>query len=173
MIKYEKGTEPICYLDCDGVIYYYPIEGTPYFRGSHVEVRPYLFALLQNIHDWGFELRLLTCNRAGGEAMLNFVEESGCGQFTKWWPLTNIPSCYHAKQYHNGLTTKLEKAAYIDLTRPFIWLEDGIVSEECEMLQERGWCDRYFEIDAHEPDEFLRALPWINQQAIKFGLIEG
>lgn len=163
----DKKVKPICYLDIDGVVYYYP-KNSPY--GNHAEVRPHLFALLQTLHDCGFELRLLTCNDHGGKAMLKFVQESGCACLHDW-KLEDVPSCYHSAQYNNGHRGSVyEKAAYIDLERPFVWLEDGIISEEIKFLEDRGWIDRYFEINAYVPDEFLRAIPWLKGKAKDFGM---
>jgi hypothetical protein len=172
MKTYEQGTAPICYLDVDGVIYWYAKEDSPYFFGSYSEVRPWLFAFLTTVHDLGFDLRLLTCNDRGGKATMEFVDESGTHQLHRW-ELSNIPTCYRVREFHNGLNaTQFEKAAYIDLNRPFVWIEDGIIDVEKMMLAERGWTDRYFYVDPHVPDEFLRAIPWLKTKAQEFGLIE-
>ena len=172
MVKYDDSNRPICYLDIDGVVYWYPNEKSEDYHGCCGEVRPWLFAFLQTIHDLGFELRLLTCNWRGGKAAMTFVDESHTHTMHRWC-LPNIPTCYEEKAYHNGLDRlKYSKAAYIDLNRPFIWFEDGIITTEHEMLESRGWQDRYFEIHAHKPDEFLDAMKWARLKAVEFGMVK-
>lgn len=132
---------PICYLDVDGVLYYYPKLGSEDFEleGAYGGIRPYIMGLLQVIHNCGYELRMLTCNREGGHLLLDACRHSGYYPL-KWrrnletndkdcLELTepkDIPSCYLDFNYKNEYDKneydqgEYSKAAIIDWSRDFI-----------------------------------------------------
>jgi len=174
---------PICYLDVDGVLYYYPKEGSEDFKleGAYAGIRPYIMGLFQMIHNCGYELRMLTCNREGGHILLNACLHSG------YYPLkwrrdleTNdkktlemtmpddIPSCYldyknHKNELDHG---EYSKAAFIDWSREFIWIEDGILAEEERLLKEKGVFDSYLFVDRFKREELLKVKDWIKNHRL-------
>jgi len=170
---------PICYLDVDGVLYYYPEEGSKDFEleGAYSGVRPYIMGLLQTIHNCGYELRMLTCNSEGGYALLNACRHSG------YYPLKwrrnlennekeylelvepkDIPSCYLNSDYKNKYDhDKYSKAAFIDWSREFIWIEDGILVEEEALLNKQKKFDCYYHVDRFKRDELQNVISWIKK----------
>ncbi len=155
--------KPICYLDVDGVLYYYPKEGSDEFKlePTYAGIRPYIMGLLQTIHNCGYELRMLTCNRTGGHILLNAClhsgylplkwkinEETKKQEFIEFSMPEKIPSCYYDYKYKNNLDPeKYSKAAFVDFNRDFIWIEDGIIDVEQEILKEKGILDSYCYVD--------------------------
>lgn len=175
--------KPICYLDVDGVLYYYPKVGSEDFvtEGTYVGIRPYIMGLLQTIHNCGYELRMLTCNADGGHLLLESCLASGFLPL-KWlkhpsaegessaieFPYPKkIPSCYFNKDYLNDLNPEIySKAAYVDFSRDFIWIEDGIVDTETELLKDKGILDCYLYVDPHNCNELLKVKEWIKNHRI-------
>jgi len=160
---------PILYLDIDGVAYCYPIEGRGGYRGSAVEITPNLMGFLKRVHDLGFELRLLTYNPEGGRALLDSVMNSGSCEF-RHWDIANVPSCCYNKAFRNGLETpglsRPSKAHYVDLSRDFLWVEDGISAEEARVLFHSNRGDCYRGVDNREYGALWRTIPWIEAHPI-------
>jgi len=174
---------PICYLDVDGVLYYYPEEGTEDFKleGAYAGIRPYIMGLLQTIHNCGYELRMLTCNHEGGNLLLRACLKSGYYPL-KWRrdPKTNekklleftmpedIPSCYlDYTNYKNNLDHGIySKAAFIDWSRNFIWIEDGILPKEEELLKEKGREDCYCYVDRFKREELQKVMRWVKEHRL-------
>jgi len=173
---------PICYLDVDGVLYYYPKEGSEDFKieGVYGGIRPYIMGLLQTIHNCGYELRMLTCNRKGGHILLNACLHSGYYPL-KWRRNKNsndkellefnmpeeIPSCYlnydYKNEYDHG---EYSKAAFVDFNREFIWIEDGILDTEEKLLEEKGILDSYCYVDRFKREELLKVMDWIKDHRL-------
>lgn len=173
---------PICYLDVDGVLYYYPKPGSKDFEleGAYCGIRPYLMGLLQVIHNCGYELRMLTCNREGGHILLNACRHSGyyplkwrrnqetnvkeCLELTE---PADIPSCYLNYEYRNEYDHgKYSKAAFVDWTRDFIWIEDGILADEESLLEEKGKGDCYCHVDRYKREELQKVMSWIKNHRL-------
>ena len=175
--------KPICYLDVDGVLYYNPKVGSEDFKkeGTYIGIRPYIMGLLQTIHNCGYELRMLTCNRKGGHLILNSClasgflpliwlkhpSEEGESSAIEFPMPDEIPSCYLNPKYLNNLDPAIySKAAYVDFNRDFIWIEDGIIDSEIKILTEKGILDCYCYVDPNNCDELLKVKEWISNHHI-------
>jgi len=173
---------PICYLDVDGVLYYYPKEGSDDFKleGAYAGIRPYIMGLFQTIHNCGYELRMLTCNREGGHILLNACLHSGYyplkwrrdldtnkKECLEWSYPDDIPSCYLDFSYKNNLDHgEYSKAAFVDWSREFIWIEDGILDTEEALLKEKGIYDSYCRVNRFKRDELLKVKDWIKNHRL-------
>lgn len=158
----SKPQCPILYLDIDGVVYYYPRRGCK--TGHQVEIRPHFIRFLKTVHDCNYELRLLTANPEGGRALLNAVKWSG--QYFRGWDLDQVPSCYWNQEYNNYMGGSLNKSCFIDFSRDFLWIEDGILETEMEMLEEYGVLGRYLSVDPQKPMELVRAARWVREHEL-------
>lgn len=161
---------PICYLDVDGVLYYQPKEEDFIKEPVPVALRPYIMALIQTIYESGYELRFLSCNPEGGDLILKALFESGYFPIRKTKYKKNtyyeqldyscVDSCFNCSSFFNGGDANL-KTSYIDYSRDFIWIEDGIFDLEKEELRKRNILVNYCEVNPNNREELLKVIDWI------------
>ena len=158
-------------MDRDGVAYCYPREEHRGFKG-YVEITPHFIPFLKQVHDLGYELRLLTFNPEGGRALMDAVQHSGSCEFRNW-DLDKVPSCCFKTEFRNKLQIfdgeRPSKASYVDLSRDFLWIEDGISFAEAKALLRSGRADCYRYVDNRSYGALWRCLPWIKGHPITRG----
>ena len=150
---------PICYLDCGGVVYYSPVKMKYQSRPQH-ELRPHLISFLKTIHDCGYELRILSGDPAACGALNGLMRSLFVDDFPKW-RLDEIPNAYGNPAYLVDHGADLAKAGYVDISRPFIWIEDCVNPNDYQFLVKQGMGERLFTVDPFEPDELLKVKAWI------------
>lgn len=146
----------ICYLDVDGVLYSLPknVKDTG-------EIRPFIVEFVKTILDLKYEIRLLTLNPNGGRSLLESVLRcANMGTYES--QLTSIPICFGNEVYRNNLPNYIGKVNYIDLESNYIWIQDGILPAEKEIVG-----DNYLEVaDPYNRYELLKTMEILKRRVL-------
>lgn len=150
-----KKVKPVLYLDVDGVLFYYQDKAPYACLSSHVS--DFFYQVIRG----QFELRMLTANEPGGQAILDTLYNSGTSYcFTPG----HVPFVYGKDGFRNALIRQSfqhNKISFIDFDRPFLWIEDGISPAEEDILKEKNLLGNYYFVDAFNPEGLKNAMIWM------------
>jgi len=133
----------VIYLDVDGVCNYLHKDSNGFFMELVLEMKQKLEAFFQA----GHRIKWLTCHTTHDVEIDNVYYVGFCsvGQLQELMGLK-----YHDSRFKYINWQKLSgglKTSGIDFCENFVWLEDGILPQEKEVLKECKCLDRYFEVD--------------------------
>jgi hypothetical protein len=147
--------KPILYLDVDGVLYYYRDDA------PHALLSPYISEFFYEIIKGQFELRMLTANPQGGMRILQSLRHSGSNYC---FIPDNVPFVFERSGFRNALPRddyRYNKISFVDFSRKFVWLEDGISEKEQKILDEKGLTNNYYYVDNTNREALANIIIWL------------
>ncbi len=128
---------PVLYLDVDGVL----------LSADNLGLKPARGVI--NFLEWAkkhFEVRWLTSWTLSGK-----FENKKALAFWLKCPVSFLDGMENPKSWYD---TKTEGIDFED-ARPWVWIEDGILREESELLSSLGMLDRYIHNNCFEDEDAL------------------